>query len=303
MNDAPTHCRLQKSPDAAASNGHPRLYAGLRHLLYALTVMAGLLSANNATWGEERIPADSIRRSSRQVMEHSDFRSVRRRVLEEIPVEDMDKGFLEGLMESIGEAVSDFFAWLFPAGRPRAPAPTPPPSTPTSNRSFFDGIDFGRIAAIVVILIVAAVLVWILAKILPQHQHDPNRGGIPSLAEVGPEITAPPGELAVSTYESRALLYGQQGDFSLAIRELLLGSMSWIERAGLIRFRKGLTNRDYVRAVWRQDDKRSAYLVTGSEFELVFFGRRAATEAMFDRCLTAFRGAFREEATSERDDR
>jgi hypothetical protein len=292
-----------RMPEYTFSSFSTKLRAGLRHLLYALTVIAGALSANDTAWSEDRIPTDSIRQSSKQVMEHSDFRSVRRRVLEEIPGDDMDQGFLEGILESIGNAISDFVAWLFATGRPRTPAPPQPVTPPTSTRSFFDNIDFGRIAAIVAILLVTAGVIRILATILRQHQHDPDRGGIPSIVERTPEITAPPGELTVSTYESRALLYSQQGDFSSAIRELLLGSMSWIERAGLIRFRKGLTNRDYVHAVWRQTDKRSAYLVTGSEFELIFFGRRPATEAMFDRCLTAFRGAFREEATPERDGR
>lgn len=285
----------------SSDTSHLRRGVVQRYLLSALMLVTGMLPMTDVAVGDSRIPADAIRRSSQQVMEHNDFRSVRRRVLEEIPVDDMDEGFLEGLLGSIGDAISDFFAWLFPANLrrpPRAPAATPS-STPTS----FDGFDLSKVISILAILIVAGALIWILAKILPQHRNDPNRSGIPSIAELAAEISVPPGELAVSTYESRAVMYGQKGDFSMAIRELLLGSMSWIERAGLIRFRKGLTNRDYVRAVWRQEEKRSAYLVTGSEFELIFFGRRAATEAMFERCLTAFQGAFREEATPERDDR
>jgi len=282
--------------------GESRFLRTAQLSLWMLTLLTGVASCSDLAHGEDRIPTDTIRRSSRQVMEHSDFRSVRRRVLEEIPVDDMDEGFLEGLLGSIGDAISDFFAWLFPTNLRGAP-PAPPTNPPMSAPSTFDGLDLSKAVSILAILIVAGALIWILAKILPQHQNDPNRGGIPSLAEMAAEITVPPGEQAVSTYESRAVMYGKKGDFSMAIRELLLGSMSWIERAGLIRFRKGLTNRDYVRAVWRQEEKRSAYLVTGSEFELVFFGRRVATEEMFQRCLIAFQGAFREEATSERDDR
>ncbi len=89
----------------------------------------------------------------------------------------------------------------------------------------------------------------------------------------------------------------RDGNYRLAIRELLLGSMSWIERAGLIRYRKGLTNRDYVRSVWARMDKREAYLMTATQFEYVFFGRRVPTAEMFEQCLTSFRGAFREEET------
>ncbi len=302
MNRSDTSIHSADFPNPPIGGGRICLMSGWRYSFYALTLFVGILSASDEASGQDRIPADSIRRSSKQVMEHNDFRSVRRRVLEEIPVDDMDEGFLEELLGSIGDAISDFFAWLFPTNLRPAP-PAAPTTTPPAGPSFFDGFDLSKMISILAILIVAGVLIWVLAKILPQHQNDPNRGGIPSITELAGEISAPPGEQAVSTYESRAVMYGQKGEFSMAIRELLLGSMSWIERAGLIRFRKGLTNRDYVRAVWRQEDKRSAYLVTGSEFELVFFGRRAATEAMFERCLSAFQGAFREEATPERDDR
>ena len=49
-----------------------------------------------------QVPVDAIHQSARRVMEHSDFRSVRRRVLEQVPVQDLDRGFLKGLMNSIG---------------------------------------------------------------------------------------------------------------------------------------------------------------------------------------------------------
>ena len=109
------------------------------------------------------------------------------------------------------------------------------------------------------------------------------------------DVTTPPGELAASTYESRAMQFASTGNYRAAIRELLLGSMSWIERAGLIRYRKGLTNRDYLRSVWRREDKREGYLITASKFEYVYFGRRTPTAEMFDMCLASFQGAFREE--------
>ncbi|MGV2334246.1 MAG UNVERIFIED_CONTAM: hypothetical protein LVR18_09045 [Planctomycetaceae bacterium] len=52
--------------------------------------------------------------------------------------------------------------------------------------------------------------------------------------------------------------------------------MSWTERAGLIRYRKGLTNRDYIRCVWRRQMQRDAMLATATHFELICFGRRHA---------------------------
>ena len=87
----------------------------------------------------------------------------------------------------------------------------------------------------------------------------------------------------------------RQETTAAAIRELLLGSMSWIERAGLIRYRKGLTNRDYVRSVWRRTDKREGYLTTASSSNLCTLDDRTPTAEMFELCLTSFQGAFREE--------
>ena len=258
----------------------------------------GSASMVQSTDTSDVVPMNAIRDSARQVMEHSDFRSVRRRVLEQIPVDDMDQGFLTGIIESIGTAIGGFFASLFPASAPRRPRPV----TPSSGGNFWDNFDVTRALSILLVIVIAGIVIWLVARLVKHHQQDPGRGGIPLVGETALELATPPGEIAASTYETRALQYAQQGNFPAAIRELLLGSMSWIERAGLIRFRKGLTNRDYVRAVWRQEERRTAYLVTETEFELVYFGRRAATAEMFDRCLSAFQGAFREEAAITRDE-
>lgn len=259
-------------------------------------IMTCITSCSAARATPPRIPSEAIRNSSRGVMEHSDFRSVRRRVLEKVTNEDMGEGFLQNLIESMTMSISDFFRSLFSRG---ARAPVRQVSRSSSSGLEF---DFSRLFAILFVLVIFGIVGWLLSRIIRKHQHDPDRGGIPSIADTAVEVSFPPGELTASTYESRALEYAQSGKFALAIRELLLGSMSWIERAGLIRFRKGLTNRDYARAVWRERSRREAWLTTGTEFELVFFGRRAATKERFERCLSAFQGAFREEATSVRDD-
>lgn len=268
----------------------------------ALSARAEPADAGSTTDGQ-RVPFDAIHNSARSVMEQSDFRSVRRRVLERLPPDQSDNGFLEGIIESVGNAISDFLSWLFTPSAPQRPtrtATSPPRSKPSGN-SWGDW-DLSRGLAIVLILIISVILVWLIARVIRQHQQDPERGTIPSIGDAALEVVTPPGELAASTYESRAEQYARQGDFAAGIRELLLGSMSWIERAGLIRFRRGLTNRDYIRAVWRQEDRCAAYTTTGTEFELVFFGRRTATQEMFERCLTAFQGAFREEAATARDE-
>jgi hypothetical protein len=67
------------------------------------------------------------------------------------------------------------------------------------------------------------------------------------------------------------------------MRELLLGAMSASERRGLIRFRRGLTNRDYFFSV--RGPARESFGFIASAFEHVYFGRREATpDAFRDSC-------------------
>ncbi|MBI1313220.1 DUF4129 domain-containing protein [bacterium] len=111
------------------------------------------------------------------------------------------------------------------------------------------------------------------------------------------EPTRPPGDIPANEYERRALEAAQAGNFRGALRELVLGAMSWTERAGLIRYRRGLTNRDYVRAIWRMVERRESLLQIVAAFERVFYGRRTADAATFEVCLSEFQKSFRTEAT------
>ena len=252
---------------------------------------------------------DAIDSVGEKVMSGNDFRSVRRRVLEQIPESDVDKGFLLSALGKFGEfisdvfsAIGDFFTWLtsgFRSSPGTAPAgPPPSPATPASSGPS-GPMGLSQLMTIMAIVAIAAVLMVLVAMIIKSIDAKKKRDGrlLSDSEDMLSDVVTPPGDLAVSTYESRAIQLAGAGDFRAAIRELLLGSMSWIERAGLIRYRKGLTNRDYLRSVWRRSEKRDAYLTTANQFELVFFGRRVPTVEMFETCLTSFRGSFREEET------
>lgn len=258
---------------------------------------------------QEATPIDNSRidQVGEHVMNSNEFRSVRRTVLERLPETDIDKGFLGNALRWLGEKIGDtfnaignFFRWLFsgfsgPARRGPAPASSSPPA---ASGDFDFGLGgLANLFVIVVIAVILLVLIVIAVMIVKSiDAKKKNREGLLSDSEdMHSDITVPPGELSASTYESRAMQLASQGDYRAAIRELLLGSMSWIERAGLIRYRKGLTNRDYVRAVWRRQEKRNGFLTTASQFEFVYFGRRVPTEEMFQLCLNSFQGAFREE--------
>ena len=248
---------------------------------------------------------DAIDQVGDQVMEGNEFRSVRRRVLEQLPEVDIDKGFLGSALEWAGErlgdvfsAIGNFFEWLFSGLRSPQGTTRPPPARNSSGSGFgFLGIsDLLTTLAIIAIIAILIVIIAMVIKSIDAKKQK-RESLLSDLSDVLSDVFTPPGDLAASTYESRAINLAAAGDHRAAIRELLLGSMSWIERAGLIRYRKGLTNRDYLRCVWRRHEKRNAFLTTATQFEYVFFGRRNPTAEMFEQCLTSFRGAFREEET------
>lgn len=146
-------------------------------------------------------------------------------------------------------------------------------------------VVYGLIAA-VVLLVVALVV----KSLVDRRRHRTPRGLERDPDDDGRlDLSRPPGEEAAEAYLERALNLAGGGDYRAAIREILLGCMSWAERSGLIRYRKGLTNRDYLRALRQQPDRRQALAVIARDFEEVFFGRRDATPERFDRCLDEFR--------------
>ena len=280
----------------------------IRLAVFTLLILFGSATPSDAARPQSsgQLQDDAIDRVGEQVMQGNDFRSVRRRVLEQMPESDVDKGFLEGALGWLGDrigdffgAIGDFFTWLFSGLRSPSSGGTAAPAPATSRSGSGAGLDMSNLITMLAIAAILVILITIAAMIVKstdaRKRRDRNLLG--DGQNILTDVLVPPGELAASTYETRAIHMASSGNYRAAIRELLLGSMSWIERAGMIRYRRGLTNRDYVRAVWRRQDKREAYLTTAVHFEYVFFGRRLPTAEMFDSCLTSFRGAFREEET------
>lgn len=280
----------------------------VRAVVVALCGFVALLPTSVA---QERMTSEQIRQAAKQTMDGTDFRSVRRRLQEQInPDASTETGFVGSTLESIGESIGDFFKWLFSpfngSGRTQRVRARPRTNTSTGSTSssgggvsgFGDGLAKIFLWTVLIGLVIA--VIWLIAsfiRVRNPHARVSSDGLFDDDVGLG-DLAVPPGERAVSTYEGRAIQMAREGNYGLAIRELLVGSMSWIERAGMIRFRKGLTNRDYARAVWRQQERRAAFTTTAITFERVFFGRREPTAEMFDECLTSFQGAFREEETT-----
>ena len=285
-----------------------RLMCTQRVPLVVLLVLAiGLATAGDvrAVNQTTSMSSEQIRDAASRVMQQQDYRSVRRRVLENLPETESvtDTGFLQRTLGAMGDPIGDFLEWIFSGlfstgPRPRGGTTTPAAAPPASS----GGVDFsmGKLLLLIGLAVLVVVVIWILGMVLKASdgRRRINHRELFGEEEDLSELTIPPGELAASTYESRAIRLASEGNFRAAIRELLLGGMSWIERAGRIRFRKGLTNRDYIRAVWHEEERRFAFGKTALQFERIYFGRREATHEMFEICLQSFQGAFREEATT-----
>ena len=96
----------------------------------------------------------------------------------------------------------------------------------------------------VAFLIVSAALAFILKSVLEsaKERELASEQQQTRLMRAG----AAPGETPPENFWARAQELAARGNEKLAIRELLFGAMSSLERRGLIRHRRGLTNRDYL---------------------------------------------------------
>ena len=285
-----------------------------RHALIPTLLTLVALSVCQPTAEAQQLTSEAIRDAAQQVMGGDDFADVRRRALQGMPQggDAPRRGFLMRTLESMSSSIADFFGSLFGGGpgiaprpmRPTTPRSTRPPSSQPSSGPSSSGSGFnfspGHIILYLGIFLAIILCIWIMASVIQSRSRGVGNRSTTFLDGEAETIalSSPPGEIAVSNYESRAIKLAEQGDFSAAIRELLVGSMSWIERSGLIRFRKGLTNRDYMRAIWQEETQREAFRTTAIQFERIFFGRREATRATFDECLQQFQGCFREATTT-----
>jgi hypothetical protein len=109
--------------------------------------------------------------------------------------------------------------------------------------------------------------------------------------EVDPERA--PGELPADVYAQNARKLAAEGRFREAVAQLLLGAMSHIERAGWIRFRRGLTYRDYLRAARTHEQAHAALREIVGTYEPLGFGRRTATGEHFTHSLQSYEAGFR----------
>ncbi len=179
-----------------------------------------------------------------------------------------------------------FFEWLEEvlASEPKAEAP---------NTTSFAGVNYLVYALAFAGLLL--VLAFILKTVLSTHKQKslPPGDAMSLIVQAGKT----PGETPPEQYWARAEKLQAQKDYRGAIRELLLGAMSATERRGLIRHRRGLTNRDYIWTV--QGAMRESLRTIVAAFELVYFGRRDATAESYLDCARAYGKSFGSSSRAE----
>jgi hypothetical protein len=161
-----------------------------------------------------------------------------------------------------------------------------------SSRRFAFNLPGARLLIYSMAFVILAVAVFFVAKSILAISRD-KKISAEEAAEArvfGPG--AAPGELDPDEYFRRALAHGEMRRYKEGLRELLLGAMSALERGGLIRFRRGLTNRDYFFAA--RGAARESFGSIASAFEHVYFGRRDATPDAFRDSCRAYQKSFRE---------
>jgi hypothetical protein len=184
---------------------------------------------------------------------------------------------------------------------PRTAARSRDSSPPTSSNwgsGLFSGMGmfFGQLMHLFAYAVLAAVCVLIIALAARaiaeswQHRRRRERGLDAAVAPLAHDRS--PGETAADVFLQQALRSAQLGDYRAALGQLLLGAMSWIERKDWIRYRRGLTVRDYLRSIRSKPEQYDGLKVVVEAYEPVEFGRHPATQPLFESALAGYRAGF-----------
>jgi hypothetical protein len=177
--------------------------------------------------------------------------------------------------------IKDFFNWLGDLFKSMGNA--------FSGMGFLlQALAYGILAAI------AAGIIWLVVRAVQNYQARQSLRVRNRRAPEEGEADIPPGDLPADEYLRRASELAERGQYREAIGQLILGAMSRTERSGLIRFRRGLTHRDYLRALRSRATPHQAFKQIVSVYEPICFGRRPAQMDHYLTSLDGYKTGFRE---------
>jgi len=190
---------------------------------------------------------------------------------------------------------------------------TPPPKaeteTPEWLKNFLDWLGrlFGKAGpaasgvglvltwlAYGLVAVIGCLIIWLVVKAINRYRGWHKKGLRSRRGYDEGEAEIPPGDLPADEYLRRATELAQKGLFREAIGQLILGAMSATERSGLIRFRRGLTHRDYLRALRGRTRPHQALRTIVGVYEPICFGRRPAQIDHYHTSLDGYATGFRE---------
>ncbi len=142
------------------------------------------------------------------------------------------------------------------------------------------------VIGIALVSVVIALIVMLAAT--SRSSRSPPSQGLASDADTNPLLLdGPPGDEPVEHYIERARAAADAGDYRASVAHLLLGGMSLLERARLVRYRRGLTNHDYLRALRKEPERRSLLAVVVGHFDEIYYGGRDADRRRYTDALAA----------------
>lgn len=169
---------------------------------------------------------------------------------------------------AVGQAISDFFDWLFqslPSGGNAAPAAPRPAG--------FSGLSpLGWVLLILGLLLVIGIVVYAIRGVRQSVVRDAKARAEAVLEDEG--ITA--GE-ALDRAQSQA----RSGDYRTAVRYLYLSSLLWLDERKLLRYDRSLTNREYLQRASKDQALHERLAPVVGTFERVWYGRRELEESDF----------------------
>lgn len=188
--------------------------------------------------------------------------------------------------------------------RSALPAPRPRETSESESPRQKSPREVGELARIVgavfhgmawtILAVICGLILWLIVKAV--YEFERPSGFLPMRGTAGPGLDlAPaqaPGDLPADVYLAHARRFAENGQYKEAVVQLLLGAMSRVERAGWVRFRRGMTVRDYLRSIHRHHSAHDGFRAIVRAFEPLSFGRREPTEDHFDKSLKGYESGF-----------
>jgi hypothetical protein len=145
-----------------------------------------------------------------------------------------------------------------------------------------------------ILTVICGLIVWLIIKAIHDYERPlrfatANAGAVPMLDL---EPAQAPGDLPADVYVAQAQSLAEQGRYRDAVVQLLLGAMSRVERAGWVRFRRGMTVREYLRGIHQHPAAYQGFRSIIRVFEPLTFGRREPTREHFDQSLKGYETGF-----------